>query len=63
MERRKLYTANEAAYYLGVSISTLKKWEGLGKIVSIKIPGSNQSFFPQEQIDKALWKLDRRILV
>ncbi len=63
MNNRRLYTAREAAWFLNVSESTLKRWESVGKIVSIKTPKSNQRFFPQEQIDKALWKLERRILV
>ena len=63
MYHKQLYTVNEAARYLGVSVSTLLKWEGVGKIVSVKTPSSNQKFFPIEQLNKALWKLERRILV
>ena len=63
MNSRKLYTQREAAFYLGVSEWTLNKWEAVGKIISVRKPGSSQKLYPQEQIDKALWKLDRRILV
>ena len=59
MYYKKLFTTTEAARYLGISTSALIRWEGLGKIVSIKIPNSSQKFFPKEQLDKARWRLDR----
>lgn len=62
MYNKKLYTVNEAARYLGVSVTTLKKWEDLGKVVSIKIPNNNSKFFPKEQLDKLLWRIENRVL-
>lgn len=62
MHKRRLYTMSEAAYYLGVSTTTLKKWEELGKIISVKKPNNNAKFFPQEQLDKLLWRVENRIL-
>lgn len=59
MYNKKLYTVSEAAKYLGISTSSLIKWEGLGKITSIRIPSRNQKFFPKEQLDRARWRLDR----
>jgi len=62
MFSKKLYTISEAAKYLGVSTTTLRRWEDLGKIVSIKIPNNNSRFFPKEQLDKLLWRIENRIL-
>lgn len=63
MHDNKLFTIKEAAKYVGVSVTTLKKWEDLGKVVSMKIPNNNSKFFPKEQMDKLLWKLDNRIFI
>lgn len=62
MYNKKLYTVSEAAKYLGVSASTLLKWESVGKIISVKTPSSNQKFFPKEQLNKLLWRIENRIL-
>lgn len=62
MYTKKLYTVSEAAKYLGISVTTLKKWEELGKIISVKKPNSNAKFFPKEQVDKLLWRVENRIL-
>ena len=62
MYNKKLYTVNEDARYLGVSVTTKKKWEDLGKVVSIKIPNNNSKFFPKEQLDKLLWRIENRVL-
>lgn len=59
MYNKKLYTTNEAAKYLGISPSSLLKWEGVGKVVSVRTPNSNQKFFPKEQLDKVRWRLNR----
>jgi excisionase family DNA binding protein len=59
MSYKNLFTTSEAAKYLGISVSSLLKWEGVGKITSVRTPSSNQKFFPKEQLDRARWRLDR----
>lgn len=48
--------------HVGISVTTLKRWEDLGKIVSIKIPNNQTKFLTKEQVDKLLWKVENRIL-
>lgn len=57
MYNKKIYTISEAAKYLGISTSSLLKWEGVGKVTSVRTPNSNQKFFPKEQLDKVRWRL------
>jgi len=59
MYDKKLYTVNEAAKYLGISPSSLLKWEGVGKVTSIRTPSSNQKFFPKQELDRVRWRLNR----
>ncbi len=57
MYENMLFTARETAIYLGVSISTLRKWEELGKIISVKKPRSECKYFPKSEIDKVMRKM------
>ena len=49
----KYVTPKEACNYLGVSISTLRRWEKEGKIKSIRTPGGQRRFCIQEYEQKA----------
>lgn len=62
MYNKNLYTFREASMHVGISVTTLKRWEDLGKIVSIKIPNNQTKFLTKEQVDKLLWKVENRIL-
>ncbi len=46
-------TPKEACNYLGVSISTLRRWDSEGKIKSIRTPGGQRRFCIQEYEQKA----------
>jgi excisionase family DNA binding protein len=59
MYDKKLYTVNEAAKYLGITPSSLLKWESVGKVTSVRTPSSNQKFFPKQELDKVRWRLNR----
>ena len=49
----KYVTPKEACEYLGVSISTLRRWDSEGKINSIRTPGGQRRFCIQEYEQKA----------
>ena len=48
-----LWTAEQAAAYVGVHVDTLRKWVRLGKFPRIPLPGSGRDFrFSRELIDE-----------
>ena len=49
----KYVTPKEACYYLGVSISILRRWDKEGKIKSIRTPGGQRRFCIQEYEQRA----------
>jgi excisionase family DNA binding protein len=49
----KYVTPKQACDYLGVSISTLRRWDEQGKIRSIRTPGGQRRFCIQEYEQKA----------
>ncbi|NES83387.1 MAG: recombinase family protein [Moorea sp. SIO2B7] len=49
----KYVTPKEACSYLGVSISTFRRWDAEGKIRSIRTPGGQRRFWIQEYEQKA----------
>ncbi|GBF82775.1 IS607 family transposase [Aphanothece sacrum] len=49
----KYVTPKEACEYLGVSISTLRRWDSEGKIRSIRTPGGQRRFCVHEYEQKA----------
>ena len=49
----KYVTPKEACNYLGVSISTLRRWDKEGKIKSIRTPGGQRRFCIQEYEQRA----------
>ncbi len=49
----KYVTPKEACNYLGVSISTLRRWDSEGKIRSIRTPGGQRRFCIEEYEQKA----------
>lgn len=51
MEEKAVYTAKEAAKYLGISVSTIYRMEKQGLILPIKTPGG-QRRFSKENIEK-----------
>lgn len=46
----KLLNRREVADRLGVSVDTIKRWERLGKIAKIKLPGAVR--FKAEELEK-----------
>lgn len=51
MEEMKRYTISQAAAQLGVSISSLRRWEAEGKVAPERTPGNDRRY-TQEQIDQ-----------
>lgn len=54
MYDNRLLTARETANYLGICMSTLRKWEERGKIISVKKPNSESKYYPQSEINKVM---------
>jgi excisionase family DNA binding protein len=52
-----LYTATEAAKYLGISRSTLKRWQDRGRITLQKDAVTGQSSFSKMELDKLRQKM------
>jgi excisionase family DNA binding protein len=53
MESEGLWTAEQAAKYVGVHVATLRKWVRLGKFPRIPLPGKRKDFrFTKELIDE-----------
>jgi excisionase family DNA binding protein len=54
----RLWTAEQAASYVGVHVDTLRKWVRLGKFPRIPLPGAGKDFrFSRSLIDR--WTEDR----
>lgn len=51
MEEMKRYTISQAAAQLGVSISSLRRWETEGRITPERTPGNDRRY-TQEQIEQ-----------
>ena len=51
----QLYSVGEASKKLGVTIKTIREWDRLGKIRTIKTPGGHRRI-PKEEIDKIIGK-------
>lgn len=47
-------TIKQAAKYLGVSSNTLRSWEKVGKIKSLRNPMNNYRLYKKEDLDKIL---------
>lgn len=51
MEEMKRYTISQAAAQLGVSTSSLRRWEAEGKVTPERTPGNDRRY-TQEQINQ-----------
>ena len=51
-ERKFLHT-NEAAQYVGVSVATLRRWEGQGKLIPARRTLGGWRLYTREQLDQA----------
>lgn len=59
-ETTGLWTAEQAAKYIGVHVDTLRKWVRLGKFPRIPLPGKGKDFrFTRELIDE--WAKNRAL--
>lgn len=52
MEIKDLMSIQEAAEYLGVSKSVLRKWDNLDKLKSVRNTINNRRFYRKEDLDK-----------
>lgn len=56
----RLWTAEQAASYVGVHVDTLRKWVRLGKFPRIPLPGSGKDIrFSRSLIDR--WAEERAL--
>ena len=51
-------TTSEAARYLGVSLSTIRRWTDMGHLKAYRTPGG-QRRFSREQLDEFLTSLQQ----
>jgi excisionase family DNA binding protein len=52
-----MLTVSEAARYLGVSVSTLRRWADAGHVGYCRTPGDQRRFWP-EQLDSLLASME-----
>jgi excisionase family DNA binding protein len=57
-ERQLVFTASQAARYLGVSLATIRRWADAGHLSCYRTPGG-QRRFSREQLDNFISSLDR----
>jgi excisionase family DNA binding protein len=58
-ERQLVFTASQAARYLGVSLATIRRWADAGHISCYRTPGG-QRRFSREQLDNFITSLDHK---
>jgi excisionase family DNA binding protein len=56
-ERQLVFTASQAARYLGVSLATIRRWADAGHLSCYRTPGG-QRRFSREQLDNFISSLD-----
>ncbi len=56
-ERQLVFTASQAARYIGVSLATIRRWADAGHINCYRTPGG-QRRFSREQLDNFIGSLD-----
>lgn len=47
-------TIKQAAHYLGVSISTLRNWDRMGKLAAARHPLNGYRLYSKSQLDRLL---------
>lgn len=52
MEVKNLMSLKEAAIYLGVSKSVLRKWDNLGKLKAVRNTMNKYRFYYKEDLDR-----------
>jgi len=53
-------TVREAAKYLGVSISTLRNWDRLGKLIPYRNPMNNYRLYKRTDLDNILLNIQEQ---
>jgi len=53
-------TVREAAEYLGVSTSTLRNWDRLGKLIPYRNPMNNYRLYKRTDLDSILGKIQEQ---
>lgn len=47
----KLFTISQAAEYLGVSLNTLRRWDGSGKLIAIRKNGGTHRYYREKDLE------------
>lgn len=53
-------TVREAAKYLGVSTSTLRNWDRLGKLIPYRNPMNNYRLYKRTDLDNILGRIQEQ---